>query len=141
MSFAYRRIRRAYKYRLEADVEFPALAEVVPLEGVETDYASLKDGVLKVFADYAWDGVSGARDKPAMGPSLAHDVLYQLIRERRLRPTRARRRAADQMFFGMLRAGGMVGKWRAWLWWKALRVAGARAVRPRDDASELLTAP
>ena len=73
--------RRNWKYRLWVDTCFKT-----PILGLDTanEFISLaKDGLLIVRAGYCWDGPSGPTIDSAsvMRGPLAHDALYQLMRE------------------------------------------------------------
>ena len=82
---------------------------------------------------YAFDGPSGPTfdTKTAMRAALVHDGLYQLMREGYLQPYC--RKAADELFFRILRADGM-GKLRSLLWWRGVRRFAAFAIKPQDDS-------
>jgi hypothetical protein len=73
--------RKGYKYQLAADEVFET--RITPPQGIDTEFISLSvNGVLKVKQGYAWDGPSGPTwdRKENMRGSLAHDALYQLMR-------------------------------------------------------------
>ena len=81
------------------------------------------DGTLIIKAGYAWDGASGPAidTKNFMRPSLVHDALYQLLRERHL--GYFYRQVADQLLYDQCREDGMT-KLRAWYVYKAVRTFG-----------------
>jgi hypothetical protein len=93
---------------------------------------------LRVLAGYAWDGASipgvdllpdGVAERiqrPLMRGSLLHDVLYQALREGRLKPTRRMRWLADKEYRRLIRQDG-VGWFRAEYQYRALRLFGWRA--------------
>ena len=79
--------RKGYKYQLAEDEHFST--EIFPKEPIDTEFISLsKTGELLVRRGYAWDGPSGPTwdRKENMRGSLAHDALYQLIRQRHIEP-------------------------------------------------------
>lgn len=85
------------------------------------------DGILIVYAGYAWDGASGPAidTNNFMRGSLIHDALYQLIGEGML-PFHYRR-AADDILIKICKEDGMSAPRR---WWVKLAVNtfGARAL-------------
>jgi len=77
--------KAGYKYQLHKDevIEIPIYQDHL----IESDFIELTSkGVLTVKKGYAWDGASSVAwdTKNIMTPSLAHDALYQLMRERKL---------------------------------------------------------
>lgn len=85
--------RRRYKYTLHDDCPFPT--DIHPARSISTRFIDLDvNGLLTVKKNYAWDGPSGpAPDmRILMRGSLAHDALYQLMREKLL-PFTAREKA------------------------------------------------
>ena len=127
------RYRAGYKYQLTADAGFQTIVQ--PPDDIEEAF----NGLLIVRAGYAWDGPSGPIvDTPsAMSASLAHDALYQLMREQLL--PRNLQEAADRTFRALCIAACMPG-WRAWYSYHALRLFGARNTDPSHDRP-VLTAP
>lgn len=126
--------RAGYKYQL-AD----AWSYQTPIVGydVRTSHAdpwvSLSArGLLIVRAGYAWDGPSGPTiDSPCfMRGSLAHDALYQLMREGALPMTC--RGAADELLRAICIEDGM-SRVRAWYVYQAVRrfAEGAASPGPR----------
>jgi hypothetical protein len=111
--------------------------------GIEADAAHdewirLDEGLLTVNAGYAWDGPSGPTidTKNFMRGSLAHDALYQLMREGRL-PTK-HRKAADDLLYSMCREDGM--SWlRAQIVYGAVRAFSAPFAQKQKR--KVLTAP
>lgn len=76
------RYRAGYKYQLAET--FRVRVRIRPPATIETEFITLtKRGLLFVKHGYAWDGPSGpAVDTPDfMRASLAHDALYQLLRQ------------------------------------------------------------
>ncbi|MEE8105945.1 MAG: DUF1353 domain-containing protein [Planctomycetota bacterium] len=87
-------------------------------------------GVLRISAQYAWNGPSGPTidTRNFMRGSLVHDALYQLMRERVL-DHRADRKRADQLLRIIVREDGM--SWlRAWWVYRGVRWFGASSARP-----------
>ena len=87
------------------------------------------DGILTVFAGYAWDGASGIpTTKITRTASLFHDALYQLMREGLLSRTQ-HRLAADNLFRDIcIDRGG--NKTIAGIYWQGLRWFGEKATYP-----------
>lgn len=119
------RYTRGYKYQLAQPYSlaipiYPKTDIVHPLFELTTK------GQLTILYGYAWDGPSGpTRDTPSsMRGSLVHDVLYQMMRMQLL--TLEWRDEADQLFWRLLQEDGM-WRWRAWLWWWAVRRLAAGA--------------
>ena len=93
-----------------------------------------------MFKGYAWDGPSGPTfDTPAfMRGSLIHDALYQLIREKHLRPEF--RVVADKILYDILREDGM-SLIRAKIAYRGVRWFGGYAARPDDTEDHIYEAP
>ena len=70
------------KYKYKTTVIILAYTGIIGRE-IKTKYFHLfKDGTVKVFAGYAWDGCSFVPDlKTSMLASLLHDIGYQCLRE------------------------------------------------------------
>lgn len=125
----YRKLRR-YKYQL---VE--AFTYDIGFEGHDIDHPYLKldgEGKLTIAKYYAWDGASGPTIDTlnSMRASLVHDALYQLLRLELLPQELVK--PADQLFRRMLRQDGM-SAFRAWYWYRGLRLANGAAARPGTD--------
>ena len=81
MTKPYIKYRSGYKYQLAE--EYQVKVSVLPKNDIKTDFIELStEGMLIIKKGYAWDGPSGPTiDTPNfMRGSLAHDVLYQLLR-------------------------------------------------------------
>jgi hypothetical protein len=121
---------KGYKYQLNSDwwVE-------TPIRGVAASiprYAELAPtGILTVHAGYAWDGPSGPTiDTPDfMRGSLAHDVLYQMMREGDL--DISYRETADKLLEALCIEDGMT-ELRAGYVYAAVREFAAPAARRQD---------
>lgn len=127
MRITYRGLDQ-WKYQVMVDhtEQTPILDE--PFSG---GFLSLTEGgILTIMKGYCWDGPSGPTwdTSSAMRGSLVHDALYQLIRMGVLPWTR--RDEIDQQFYEMLREDGM-GRFRAGYFFRAVRLFGWRASRPR----------
>ena len=122
--------KSGYKYQLAVDYEIP-LTELNSFE-IATDYVLLKDGVLTIFKDYAWDGASGPAidTKNFMRGSLVHDVLYQLMREGRL--PRGVKSYADKVLRKICLEDGM-SRVRAWWVYEAVKRFGKYATIKNKD--------
>ncbi|MHB9070468.1 MAG: hypothetical protein ACYC54_08860 [Sedimentisphaerales bacterium] len=102
---------------LGCNVEIPKFVRLTP------------DGILTVFAGYAWDGASGIPDsKITRTASLIHDALYQLIREGLLSREKYRI-VADNIFRDICIARGG-NKTIAGIYWQGLRWFGEKATYP-----------
>jgi hypothetical protein len=116
------RYREGYKYVL--DKTYSIQTAVKPGANIATPFLGLNtDGVLTIQAGYAWDGPSGPTvdSKNFMRGSLAHDALYQLMREKEL--DCGWRETADQELRRICREDGM--SWlRAWWVYKGVRIGG-----------------
>ena len=108
-----------YKYQLIKSVEVDA--GIFPAFAINTKFLSLDlQGILTIKAGYAWDGPSGPTidTKSTMRAGLAHDALYQLIRNDKI--SQSRRGDVDRFFRCVLREDGM-WKPRAWYYYQAVR--------------------
>lgn len=90
-----------------------------------------QDGMLRIFAGYAWDGASGPTidTKNSMRASLIHDALYQLMREGKL--GQEWRDEADKLLHDICVKDGMWSvRAKAWLIavWKFAAYAAKRRV-------------
>lgn len=102
---------RPYYHRLKNGIESNA--------AIDTEFLSLRDGILTIKPGYAWDGPSGPTidTKNFMRGSLVHDALYQLIREGHL--PRDAKVSADNELRDVCIEDGMT---RARAWWVHLAV-------------------
>jgi len=79
------RYRNGYAYQLVESCQM--LVNIHPPEDIVTEWVLLNgEGFLSILRGYAWDGPSGPMPdtSDSMRGSLAHDALYQLMREGRL---------------------------------------------------------
>lgn len=133
--------KAGYKYVLAEPSSFllPARFEQPSFGDIETEFLYLSGRKLDIGKGYAWDGASGPTwdDKTNMQAALVHDALYQLLREGLLPATL--RKEADLLFYRMLREDGM-GRIRAWYYYQAVRIFGAKAAS-REGKRPVLTAP
>ena len=121
-----------YKYQLLSDEFFQT--EIRPLQTIEEDFIVLDvTGSLHVKKGYCWDGPSGPTidTKNFLRASLAHDALYQLMREQRLTPI-PNRETADKLLHKLCLDAGM-SKLRAWYVYKAVQIFGAKNALPAAD--------
>ena len=122
--------RAGYKYQLAAEEIF--MVPIEPKAVIDTEFISLSTkGLLKIRSGYAWDGPSGPTidTRSGMRGSLAHDALYQLIRQRYL--GEYCRKIADDFLYRVLKADGM-NSIRAWLWWRGVRRGAGYAASPES---------
>ena len=133
--------RDGYKYQLDKtwSHQISIKGYDVAVDGGEDPWCSLtKDGILTVKAGYAWDGPSGPTfdTKDFMRGSLAHDALYQLMREGKL--PQSCREAADGVLKEICKEDGM-GWFRLWYVYKGVRDFAASAAK-RQTAT-IISAP
>lgn len=131
------RTLKGYKYELLNNFQIQV---ELPDANVGDSFVQIKDGVLYISKDYAWDGPSGPSidTKSFMRGSLVHDALYQLIREGKLA---AKYKAyADTMLRCLCILDGM-SKFRAWYVYQAVSKFGGDCVKlnstPRDTIIEI----
>jgi hypothetical protein len=121
--------RKGYKYQLAKS--YSTYLPFAPEVTIETEFISFtsRTGLLQIKAGYAWDGASGPTidTESAIEGSLAHDALYQLIRQKYL--GKEFRPLADEALRDICITNGMY-KWRASLWYRAVRKAAACAASP-----------
>ncbi len=123
---SYRELKR-YKYQLMEDFIY-----VTEIRGFEVNLELIKldaDGNLTIIKYYAWDGASGpTRDSScSMRASLVHDAFYQLMRMGIVSQDQVV--PVDKLFRKILLKDGM-GSFRAWYWYKGLRLANGKAAKP-----------
>lgn len=119
-----------YKYQLKADYTFSGTG-IIPPSVIKTDYIGLDiEGNLTIVAGYAWDGPSGPTIDTMnfMRGSLAHDALYQLMREKHL-DHEEYREAADRLLQRLCKEDGMWAL-RAWWVYQGVRIFGDPAADP-----------
>lgn len=92
--------------------ETPFVASVVVPRGFNTDFASVPRLPLAYL-------LAGGVGNPA---AVVHDYLYREV------PHSCTRDQADEIFYQALLVCG-VAKWRAWLMWAAVRIAGSGSYR------------
>jgi hypothetical protein len=122
--------RSGYKYQLAED--FSIMTPIHPKENIITRWICLSSkGYLTISCGYAWDGCSGPTydSKNSMIAGLVHDALYQLCRNNRL--PKSERKKIDLFFKELLIKNGMF-KWRANLWYQAVRKFGSFAADPKN---------
>ena len=98
---------------------------------INTRYITMgTNGTLHISAGFAWDGASGITidTESSMRASAVHDALYKLIRMGRLFEVKVREQA-DEEFYRLCLEDGM-WKWRARVWFRALRIGGGPAASP-----------
>jgi hypothetical protein len=114
-----------YKYELTSSIRV-ALKHFVPGIQVEVPggWAGLDNGDLWIASGYAWDGASGpALDTVSiLRASLVHDVIYQLIAEKRI-PYVPWKDFADKEFKKLTGEDNM-GRMRRWYTHLAVKMFG-----------------
>lgn len=119
-----------YKYQLKETCSI-ADTGIMPPEAIETEYIGLDPaGTLTISAGYAWDGPSGPTvdTRNFMRGSLAHDALYQLMREKLLDHEQYRE-PADRLLQRLCREDGMWAP-RAWWVYQGVRLFGDHSADP-----------
>lgn len=117
------RYQDGYKYQLQTSARIQS--GCIPGAAIHTEYIRLEtNGELHLREGYAWDGASGPMPdlKCIMRGSLAHDAMYQLMREGHLDHAQFRE-AADRCLQRLCIEDGM---WRlfAWLAYRVVRRFG-----------------
>ena len=102
---------------------------------ISNDYCTLAvGGMLVVNSGFAWDGASGGIDtKRTIRASLAHDVLYKLMRNELL--PRSQQQYADQTLRDIMRTDGAIVS-RVWAWFLAVSLFGRRNTDPVNKEFE-----
>lgn len=130
--------KSGYKYQLVKD--YACHVDIYPDHDINLKFISLsKDGKLFFRSGYAWDGASGGAvdTDDIMRPSLIHDGIYQLIREKEL-PASARKQADLELKKACIEDG--MPDIRVHYVYKAVRVGGGPSADPKNDR-KTLTAP
>lgn len=131
--------REGYKYQLAES--YALQLAIALLADIITDYITLtKDGLLTIFAGYAWDGCSGPTydDKTNMRGGLVHDALYQLMRLGLL--PESYREYADRTLKELCLEDGMC-RLRAWYYFEGVDHFAAFAARKGSEPYPIKTAP
>jgi len=122
--------RKGYKYQLAGDVMF--ITEIHPGSNIVTKFIELRrNGSLLVRSGYAWDGPSGPTfdRKSNMRGSLAHDALYQLLRQELL--VESWREKADELICSIWIEDGM-WPWLARMETRMLKRFAGPAADPKN---------
>jgi hypothetical protein len=122
---------KGYKYQLYADM-MVKISVIPPGLPIYTKFIDLTEkGLLIIRAGYAWDGASGPTfdTSNSMRASLVHDALCQLCRLRLLPMSLSKK--IDREFRRLCIEDGMF-RWRAELWYRAVRRFGGFAIEPKN---------
>lgn len=122
--------RKGYDYQLAEMETFQT--DFNPPKDIVTEFITLTtSGELIIKSGYAWDGASGPTidTKSSMRGSLAHDALYQLIRNGHL--PNSLRNQADDFFYKCLIKDKMF-KWRAMIWRREVKKYAGFAADPKS---------
>lgn len=123
MKFA--KIRTTYRYRLteKFSIQTKIKVDVDSKSQLDNFIAFNKEGVLTVFENFCWDGLSGPtlNFSHTQKASLVHDALYQLMEEGKL--PQSARLAADKEFYHLLLSSG-VAKMYCWYLYAGVRLFG-----------------
>ena len=123
-----------YKYELLKDYKIKVDVKI----HINTDFLTVDNkGNMTIKKGYRWDGCSGPSwdgfvfgvlvNKTNMRAGLVHDALYQLMRMERI--PLSYRKYADDLFHKILLQDDMT-RWRAWCYWKAVRVSCEKYAKP-----------
>lgn len=134
---SYRELRN-WKYQLMS--RYKVLTPIRTFEHTGKFFSLHESGKLVVEVGYCWDGPSGPTwDSPnSLRPSLVHDVFYQLLRMEVL--PQVERDNVDSFLHFQLKEAGM-GRFRAWYFWKAVRLFGWKAAAVSKESSPVKQAP
>ena len=130
--------RKGYKYQLAEDITYKTA--IRPSYEATTEFITLRtNGLLIIRSGYASDGPSGLTidTKSSITASFIHDALYELIRKGLIRPVE--RVTADVILAKLCIENGM-WKWRACVWYKAVRKFADFAANPANK-KKIYTAP
>ena len=132
------RYKKGFKYQLIETETF--LTNIFPEQDIINPFISLsKDGTLTGRPGYAWDGPSGPTidRKTNMRASLGHDMLCQLLRERKISIDYLRR---TNHYMGVwCKEDGMMN-WLAYMYVRELNNFGSFAADPKN-VKKILEAP
>lgn len=138
--------RDGYSGQLVGTEYFQLPKELWPKEDVVTPFIWLsKKGELIIIDAYAWDYASVplfkklsnyVQGKKSKVPSLAHDALCQLYRND-LMPMDPTRLHIDMYFYTLL-LERKFWKFRAWLWFKAVRLGAKYGKQEPKEVFEVL---
>lgn len=123
--------KEGYKYQLKKS--YITTIDIKPEKDIISDYINLTtDGQLTIKKGYAWDGPSGPTFDTLnfMRGSLAHDALYQLMRENFL-DRKKYREYADRLLQSMCKEDGM-NPIRAWWVYKGVHYFGDPSADPAN---------
>lgn len=127
------RLRKLKGYKYDVDTPYYERDTDLPRQfKFSHPYFSLEAGRVRAEKHYAYDGASGPTwdDKTNRKASLIHDICYQAMRLSLL--GRGHRKAIDQTFRRHCIEDGM-SKFRAWYYYNAVRIFGARTCKPEKN--------
>jgi len=140
MTDKYIYYRKGYKYQLAEDYKIKT--DIKPPSEINTQFVSLDiSGLLIVKSGYAWDGTSGPviDNNENQRASLVHDALYQLMRQKHLKPRKNYKDKADKLFREVCKKDGVPSP-VAQLYYEALKKFGKPATDPKN-AKKFYKAP
>lgn len=127
-----------YKYQVRKDYHIKF--KIVPFAPIQLEHVNMQmDGTTVIYSGYAWNGASGPTwdTLNSMIGSLAHDLIYQLIR---LGLIDAKyKEYADKVLHDCCTEDGMY-KWRADYWRWAVLEFGNGSCKPSAEP-QILVAP
>jgi len=128
-----------YKYQLVE--KYAVKVKVKPDKNIISLYINLnKKGILTIKKGYAWDGPSGPTvdTKTFMRGSLAHDALYQLMRNGFIESEKWRKQA-DRELKRICIEDGMNRIRAQWVYWGVRW--GAKKAASTESQKEVIEAP
>lgn len=124
------RYKKGYKLQVYEDLSIKT--EIRPPKVIRARFITLtKAGRLTIHDGYASDGSSGPtiQTRNTVRGAVFHDALYELMRLELL--DQKWRGPADDLIRELLLEDGM-WEFRAWYWYKGLRIADGKAALPKN---------
>jgi len=124
-----------FKYQLLEN--YSCKTPVTGTEIVDREFHLHEDGLLEIYAGFAWDGASGPTfdTKSSMRPSLVHDVFCVCMRDGRLSYSDWQDTVNE--FFRVQCIEDGMWEWRANLWHAAVEFADAGNPNQGPDRKKL----
>lgn len=126
------KLRKLGGYKYTVELPYSRNVDIIRHKSLNHKYMKWTGKVITVKMTYAYDGASGPTldDKTNLKAALIHDCQYQLMREGLL--DRKYRKAVDQTFRRHCIEDGM-GKFRAWYYYRAVRMFCKKSSLPRKS--------
>jgi hypothetical protein len=139
MSQSKIKYRSGYKYQLHSN--YSIKTTIKPKNEVDERFIKLDlSGNLTIVSGYAWDGPSGPviDTKENMRASLVHDVLYQLMRHKKLSSSKYKDKS-DKLFKKLCKEDGVASA-IAHVYYLGLKAGGKPNTLP-ENKKKVHTAP